>query len=145
MDIEFEREIKNRIESLVDKIGTIVDEMHKEKLLRIKNEFSEYIQNYKKTNYIRPVTSAIRHYNKAEIAFYEVVAGKVRSAPLYSWEHNAEGGRDKIKQEPLLSQKELVAHLDALKRKKDGIEERLAESNIKTLVDFDQSIITGLL
>jgi len=82
---------------------------------------------------------------KAEIAFYETVAGKVRSAPLYSWEHNAEGGRDKIKQEPLLSQKELVAHLDSLKKKKDDIEDRLAESNIKTLVNFDQSIITGLL
>jgi len=82
---------------------------------------------------------------KAEIAFYEMVAGKVRSAPLFSWEHNAEGGRDKIKQEPLLSQKDIVAHLDSLKKKKDDIEDRLAESNIKTLVNFDQSIITGLL
>jgi len=60
--------VARQIGALVDKIGTIVDEMHKEKLLRIKNEFSEYIQNYKKTNYIRPVASAIRHYNKAELA-----------------------------------------------------------------------------
>ena len=82
---------------------------------------------------------------KAEIAFYETIAEKVRSAPLYSWEHNAEGGRDKIKQEPLLSQEELVNRLATLKLKKDEIEERLAESNIKTPVDFDQSRITAVL
>ena len=82
---------------------------------------------------------------KAEIAFYENITQKVRSAPLFSYEYNAEGGRDKIRQEALLSQKEIVAHLDSLKKKKDGIEEKLGHSNIETLVDFDQSIITKLL
>jgi gamma-glutamylcyclotransferase (GGCT)/AIG2-like uncharacterized protein YtfP len=82
---------------------------------------------------------------KAEIAFYENITQKVRSAPLYSYEYNAEGGRDKIKQEVLLSQKEIVAHLDSLKKRKDEIEEKLAKSNIETQVDFDQSAITKLL
>jgi hypothetical protein len=82
---------------------------------------------------------------KAEIAFYEGIAQKVRNAPLYSYEHNAEGGRDKIKQEALLSQKEIVAHLESLKKRKDGIEEKLAESNILTHVGYDQNIIAQLL
>ena len=82
---------------------------------------------------------------KAEIAFYENIAQKVRSAPLYSYEHNAEGGRDKIRLEPLLSQQEIVAHLDSLKKRKDDIEEKLSASNIKTQVDFDQDIIAKLL
>ena len=82
---------------------------------------------------------------KAEIAFYESITQKIRNAPLYSYEYNAEGGRDKIKQEPLLSQKEIVAHLESLKKKKDCIEEKLAESNIKTQVDYDQNIINKLL
>ena len=82
---------------------------------------------------------------KAEIAFYENITQKVRSAPLYSYEYNAEGGRDKIKQEALLSQKEIVAHLDSLKKMKDCIEEQLAKSNIETQVDYDQNIISDLL
>ena len=82
---------------------------------------------------------------KAEIAFYESITQKVRSAPLYSYEYNAEGGRDKIKQEALLSQKKVVVHLDSLKKRKDEIEEKLAKSNIETQVDFDQNAIAKLL
>ena len=82
---------------------------------------------------------------KAEIAFYETITQKVRNAPLFSYEHNAEGGRDKIKQELLLSQKDVVEHLDSLKKKKDDIEEKLAKSNIETLVDYDQNIINKIL
>jgi len=82
---------------------------------------------------------------KAEIAFYEHINHKVRNAPLYSYEPNAEGGRDKIKQEALLSQQEIVAHLDSLKKRKDDIEEQLAQSNIETQVDFDQNVISQLL
>ena len=81
---------------------------------------------------------------KAEIAFYENITQKVRNAPLYSYEYNAEGGRDKVKQEALLSQKKVVAHLDSLKKKKDSIEEKLAKSNIETQVEYDQGIIAKL-
>jgi len=82
---------------------------------------------------------------KAEIAFYENITQKVRNAPLYSYEYNAEGGRDKIRQELLLSQKKVIEHLNSIKKKKDDIEERLAKSNIETLVDFNQSVINKLL
>jgi len=82
---------------------------------------------------------------KAEIAFYENITQKVRNAPLYSYEYNAEGGRDKIKQEVLLSQKDIVAHLEALKKKKDDIEENLTKSNIETQVNFDQNYIINIL
>jgi len=82
---------------------------------------------------------------KAEIAFYESITQKIRNAPVFSYEHNAEGGRDKIKLETLLSQKEIVAHLNLLKKRKDGIEEQLAKSNIETQVDYDQKTITNLL
>ena len=82
---------------------------------------------------------------KAEIAFYENITQKVRNAPLYSYEYNAEGGRDKIKQEALLSQKDIVAHLESLKKKKDDIEEKLTKSNIETQVNFDQNYIINIL
>jgi len=82
---------------------------------------------------------------KAEIAFYESIARRIRGTSLYSYEPNAEGGRDKIRHEPILSQKEIIAHLDSLKKKKDAIEEKLSESNIRTLVDFDQEVISSLL
>ena len=68
VDIEFEWEIQNQIESLVDNIGKILDESYKEKLSRIKNEFFEYIKNYKKTNFMKPVTAAISFYNEPELA-----------------------------------------------------------------------------
>ena len=82
---------------------------------------------------------------KAEIAFYESITQKVRNAPLYSYEYNAEGGRDKIKLEALLSQKDIVKHLNLLKKKKDDIEEKLNYSNMETQVNFDQNIITSLI
>ena len=82
---------------------------------------------------------------KAEISFYESITQKVRGAPQYSYEYNAEGGRDKIKQELLISQKKVIIHLDALKKKKDSIEEKLAKSNMEMLVDYDQNIINKLL
>jgi hypothetical protein len=82
---------------------------------------------------------------KAEIAFYENITQKVRNIPLFTYEYNAEGGRDKIKQEALLSQKEIVEYLDSLKKRKDDIEEKLAQSNFETQVDYDQNIINKLL
>ena len=82
---------------------------------------------------------------KAEISFYESITQKVRGAPQYSYEYNAEGGRDKIKLELLLSQKSVITHLDALKKKKDSIEEKLAKSNMEVLVEYDQNIINKLL
>ena len=82
---------------------------------------------------------------KAEIAFYENISQKVRNAPLFSYEYNAEGGRDKIKQELLLSQKKINEHLASIKKRKDAIEEKLAQSNIETPVDYDQNVIDKLL
>jgi hypothetical protein len=82
---------------------------------------------------------------KAEIAFYESLAGKFRRVEKYSYEYNASGGRDKIELEPVLDQGVVVSRLDELKKKKDEIEERLANSNFKTTVEFDQAIINKLL
>ena len=82
---------------------------------------------------------------KAEISFYENITQKVRNAPLFSYEYNAEGGRDKVKQELLLSQKNVIEHLSSIKKKKDEIEEKLAKSNNETKVDFDPNIINKLI
>ena len=78
---------------------------------------------------------------KAEIAFYEQITQKIRQAPLFFYEHNREGGRDKIEMEFLLEQKTVVSHFENLKKKKDDIEEKLAASNAKTKVLFDRSVI----
>jgi hypothetical protein len=82
---------------------------------------------------------------KAEIAFYESVAGKFRRIEKYSYEFNSSGGRDKFELEPVLDQKAVVSRLEELKKKKDEIEERLADSNFKTPVEFDQARISKLL
>jgi predicted aspartyl protease len=82
---------------------------------------------------------------KAEIAFYDFLTQKIRQAPRISYEYNKEGGRDKIEMEFLLDQKAVVSHLEILKKKKDEIEEKLADSNFKTEVNFDKSIIEKLL
>jgi hypothetical protein len=82
---------------------------------------------------------------KAEIAFYESIAGKFRRVEKYSYEYNSSGGRDKIELEPVLDQTAIVSRLDELKKKKDEIEERLANSNFKIIVEFDQARINKLL
>jgi hypothetical protein len=82
---------------------------------------------------------------KAEIAFYESIAGKFRRVEKYTYEYNSSGGRDKIELEPVLDQTAIVSRLDELKKKKDEIEERLANSNFKTVVEFDRARINKLL
>jgi len=82
---------------------------------------------------------------KAEIAFYDLVTQKIRRAPPFFYEHNKEGGRDKIEMELLLDQKSIVSHFESLKKKKDDLEEKLANSNAKTQVNFDRSKIDKLL
>ena len=82
---------------------------------------------------------------KAEIAFYDSITQKIRQAQPFTYEHNAEGGRDKIALELLLDQKSIVSHYENLKKQKDDIEEKLATSNSNTQVDFDRKIIDKLL
>jgi len=82
---------------------------------------------------------------KAEISFYDGIVRKARRAEKYSYEYNPAGGRDKIELEPVLDQKAMVSYLDSLKKKKDEIEEQLANSNFSVQVDFDQNIINSLL
>jgi len=82
---------------------------------------------------------------KAEIAFYDTVIQKIRQAPLFAYEYNAEGGRDKVQLELLSDQKSLIAHYENLIKQKDSIEEKLASSNSITQVSFDRSIIDNLL
>ncbi|GHU11771.1 hypothetical protein FACS1894151_11460 [Spirochaetia bacterium] len=82
---------------------------------------------------------------KAGIALYDDIADKCRSAGKYRYEYNTEGGRDKITLEPVLDQSAIVAKLDALKQTRDEIEEKLAESNFRTAVDFDAGLVKNLL
>jgi hypothetical protein len=73
------------------------------------------------------------------------MAVRSRRVEKFSFEYNSAGGRDKIELEPVLDQKTVVSKLDELKMKKDEIEERLANSNFKTLVEFDQARTDKLL
>jgi hypothetical protein len=82
---------------------------------------------------------------KAEIAFYDTIAGKIRGAEKFAYEYNPDGGRDKIEQELVLDQQTVVAFYKDLKKKKEAIEEKLANSNFTIQVDFDQEVINRLL
>jgi hypothetical protein len=82
---------------------------------------------------------------KAEIALYEDIAGKCRMAEKVRYEFNAAGGRDKIELEPVLDQNSIVSRLDDLKNLKDGIEERIGDTNFKTPVSFDANAVRKLL
>jgi hypothetical protein len=82
---------------------------------------------------------------KAEIAFYDTIAGNIRRAEQFDYEYNPDGGRDKIELELVLDQQTVVAHYKDLKKKKEAIEEKLANSNFTVQVDFDQEAINRLL
>jgi hypothetical protein len=76
---------------------------------------------------------------------YTAVADKCRNAEKFRYEYNAEGGHDKIEQEPILNQTAIVAKLEGFKKAKDQIEEKLAEANFKTPVAFDAGAVKKLL
>jgi hypothetical protein len=82
---------------------------------------------------------------KAKIVLFDEIADKCRRAEKFRYEYNAAGGRDKIELEPLLDQKAIVIQLDDLKKNKEAIEEKLAESNFKTTVYFDTVAVKELL
>jgi hypothetical protein len=82
---------------------------------------------------------------KAEIAFYDTIADKVRSAEQFDYEYNPDGGKDKIKLELVLDQQAVVAHYSELKKRKEAIEEKLVNTNFTVQVNFDQEKINRLL
>ena len=82
---------------------------------------------------------------KAEIAFYENMACKIRDARAFSYEDNPAGGKDKIPLELVLDQDAVVSHLETLKKRKDGLEEKLGASNFSVTADFDRNTIEKLL
>jgi hypothetical protein len=82
---------------------------------------------------------------KAEMAFYDSLTQRIRQASLFTYEPNKEGGRDKIEMEFLLDQKAVISRFESLRKKKDDIEEKLAESNFRTEVNFDKTVIEKLL
>ncbi|MDR2518857.1 MAG: hypothetical protein LBD13_05520 [Spirochaetaceae bacterium] len=82
---------------------------------------------------------------KAEIAFYEGLTKKLRDARAFSYEDNPSGGKDKIALELVLDQGAVVTHLETLRKRKEGLEEKLGASNFSVTVDFDQNAIEKLL
>ena len=82
---------------------------------------------------------------KAEIAFYNTIVSKIRDVERFDFEYNPNGGKDKIELELVLDQQMMVAHYKDLKKKKEAIEEKLANSNIAVQVDFDQEVINKFL
>jgi len=82
---------------------------------------------------------------KAEFAFYDTLVTRIRGTEKFEYEYNPEGGRDKVELEMVLDQQTVVNHHRELKRKKDSLEEKLANSNYNVKVDFDQEVINKLL
>jgi hypothetical protein len=82
---------------------------------------------------------------KAEIAFYYKLVGKLHCAEQFVYEYNPDGGHDKVDQELVLNQQVVVDHWKNLKKKKEAIEEKLANSNLTIQVNFDQEVINRLL
>jgi hypothetical protein len=82
---------------------------------------------------------------KAEFAFYDTIADKIRRFEKFDYEDNPDGGKDKIELELVLDQQTIVSRFYELKNKKDVIEEKLANTNFTVQVDFDQEKINRLL
>jgi hypothetical protein len=84
---------------------------------------------------------------KAETAFYNTIVHNIRRAEQFRYEYipNGNGREHKIELEPVLDQQAVVARYKDLKKKKDAIEEKLANSNFAVQVDFDQELINRLL
>ena len=82
---------------------------------------------------------------KAKIALFEEIADKCRTQEKFRYEYNTEGGKDKIALESLLDQRAIVSRLEELKKNKEALEEKLAESNFRTAVNFDANSVQDLL
>jgi hypothetical protein len=82
---------------------------------------------------------------KAEIAFCDTIVANIRNAEKFDYEYNPDGGRDKVELELVLDQQTLVAYYKELKKKKEVLEEKLANSNLAVQVNFDQEAINKLL
>jgi len=82
---------------------------------------------------------------KAELAFYNSIVHKVRSTEKFQYEYNPEGGKDKMELELVLDQQKLINYYNELKKRKDTLEEKLANSNFTNKVDFDPEVINRLL
>ncbi|GHU70453.1 hypothetical protein FACS189450_04920 [Spirochaetia bacterium] len=82
---------------------------------------------------------------KARIALFEDIADKCRRQAKVRYEYNTEGGKDKVELESLLDQRAIVTQLEGFKKDKESIEEKLAESNFRTAVNFDPDSVKALL
>jgi hypothetical protein len=68
IDPQFEIEINKQIETLISKIGTIIDNSYSSKLDEIKNEFFKYLSDFKKIKYIDPIMHIVESLQKTELA-----------------------------------------------------------------------------
>jgi hypothetical protein len=88
---------------------------------------------------------------KAKIALYEQVAGKCRDFKGYEYEYpetrkgDWSGEMVKVVKEPLIDQKAVVEALNALKKEKNALEDKLSRSNGEVTVDFDVDRVLAVL
>jgi hypothetical protein len=82
---------------------------------------------------------------KASIAFYERINENLHLVRKFRQETNETGGYSKIEIEPVVNQSEIVSTIENLKKAKDVLEERIANTNFKITLNIDEREITELL
>jgi hypothetical protein len=115
-------------------------------LMNLLCDFNKAIE---KANEVNRLDLATVESVKAKIALYEQITASCRACKGYKDEYRdvpTFGYRDvRIIQEPLLDQTMMVKELDALKKEKNRLEEKLSSSNYETKVDFDTDRILSVL
>jgi len=117
-------------------------------LMDLLRDFNKAIESANEVNRVHLITLESL---KAKIALYEQVAEKCRGFKGYEYEYPEERHEDwrgdmvKVMKEPLLDQKEVVETLNALKKEKNTLEDKLSHSNGEVTVDFDGDRILAVL
>jgi hypothetical protein len=68
IDPAFEDEIEEQLTSLIDKVGTVVDVSYKEKLDKIRIDFFDYFEEFKRKIYVDPIMDIVDSLQKTELA-----------------------------------------------------------------------------
>jgi transcription antitermination factor NusG len=111
-------------------------------------EFNQAIERANEVNRVNLITLESL---KAKIALYEQAAEKCRAFKGYEYEYpdnrksDWSGEMVKVFKEPLVDQKAVVETLNALKKEKNALEDKLSRSNGEVTVDFDVDRVLAVL
>jgi hypothetical protein len=116
---------------------------------RLMNLLCDFNKAIEKVNEVNRADLTTLESVRAKIVLYEKITASCRACKGYAVEYRdtlaVNFERVRVIKEPLLDQVMMVKELDALKKEKNQLEEKLSRSNHETKVDFDTGKILSVL